>query len=143
MIAIKLQSVILAGIFTKKNIMEQHRQNKEFIIRYFNKMAEAVITRELLEEYITDEELIGHILFFESVFPNYKIFTDEMMAEGDRVLVRGRHEGEFNGIQPTHRNVEFPLVISYQIENGKIVHHWLMADQMILMEQLGVMNVPT
>jgi len=125
--------------------MEQHRQNKEFIIRYFNKMAEAEITRELLEEYITDKELIGHILFFESVFPKYKIFTDEMMAEGNRVLVRGRlkgrHEGEFNGIQPTHRNVEFPLVISYQIENGKIVHHWLMADQMVLMEQLGVMNV--
>jgi len=126
--------------------MEQHKQNKEFIIRYFNAMAGAVITRELLEEYITDEELIGHILFFESVFPNYEIFSDEMMAEGDRVMVRGRmrgrHEGEFNGIPPTHRTVEFPLVISYQIENGKIVHHWLMADQMMLMEQLGVINAP-
>jgi predicted ester cyclase len=127
--------------------MEQHRQNKEFIIRYFNAMAGNTVTRKMLEEYITDEELIGHILFFESVFPGYKIVTDEMMAEGNRVMVRGRlkgsHEGEFNGIPPTHRMVEFPLVISYQIENGKIVHHWLMADQMILMEQLGVMNVQT
>lgn len=126
--------------------MEQHRQNKEFIIRYFNAMAGAKVTRELLEEYITDEELIGHILFFESVFPNYEIFVDEMLAEGNRVIVRGRmkgqHEGEFNGILPTHRIVEFPLVISYQIENEKIVHHWLMADSMALMEQLGVMNAP-
>jgi hypothetical protein len=126
--------------------MEQHRQNKEFIIRYFNAMAGAMITQELLEEYITDEELIGHILFFESVFPNYEIFADEMLAEDNRVIVRGRlkgqHEGEFNGILPTHRIVEFPLVISYQIENGKIVHHWLMADSMALMEQLGVMNAP-
>jgi predicted ester cyclase len=32
--------------------------------------------------------------------------------------------------------------VSYEIENGKIVHHWLIADQMILMEQLGLMNVP-
>ena len=124
--------------------MDLHRQNKEFIIRYFNAMAGAVVTRELLEEYITDEDLIGHILFFESVFPNYEIFTDEMLAEGNRVIVRGRmkgrHEGEFNGILPTHRTVEFPLVISYQIENEKIVHHWLMADSMVLMEQLGVMN---
>ena len=127
--------------------MEQHKQNKEFVIRYFNAMAGSTVTQELLEEYITDKELIGHILFFESVFPKYEIFVDEMMAEGDRVMVRGRlngrHEGEFNGIPPTHRIVEFPLVISYQIENGKIVHHWLMADQMILMEQLGVMKVPT
>ena len=131
--------------FTKQN-MEQHKQNKEFIIRYFNAMAGAVISRELLEEYITDEELIGHILFFESVFPNYEIFTDEMMAEGNRVMVRGRlkgrHEGEFNGIPPTHRIVEFPLVISYQIENGKIVNHWLIADSLALMEQLGLMNAP-
>ena len=126
--------------------MEQQRQNKEFIIRYFNVMAGSVTTRELLEEYITDNELIGHILFFESVFPNYEIFADEMMAEGNRVMVRGRlkgrHEGDFNGIQPTHRTVEFPLVISYQIENGKIVHHWLMADSMTLMQQLGVLNAP-
>ncbi len=126
--------------------MEQHNKNKEFIIRYFNAMTEANVTRELLEQYITDEELIGHILFFESVFPNYEIFVDEMLAEGNRVIVRGRlkgqHEGEFNGILPTHRIVEFPLVISYQIEDGKIVHHWLMADSMALMEQLGVMNAP-
>jgi hypothetical protein len=126
--------------------MEQHKQNKEFIIRYFNAMAGAFVTRELLEEYITDEELIGHILFFESVFPDYEIITDEMMAEGNRVMVRGRlkgrHEGEFNGIPPTHHMVEFPLVISYQIENEKIVHHWLMADSMALMEQLGVMKAP-
>ena len=124
--------------------MEQHRQNKEFIIRYFNAMAGAVVTRELLEEYITDEELIGHILFFESVFPNYEIFADEILAEGNRVIVhgrmKGRHEGEFNGILPTHRTVDFPLVISYQVENEKIVHHWLMADSMVFIEQLGAMN---
>jgi len=33
-------------------------------------------------------------------------------------------------------------VISYQIENEKIVHHWLIADSMVLMEQLGVINAP-
>ncbi len=126
--------------------MEKEKENKEFIIRYFNAMAGSAVTRELLEEYITDRELIGHILFFESVFPNYEIFTDEMMAEGNRVMVRGRlkgrHEGEFNGIPPTHRMVEFPLVISYQIDNGKIVHHWLMADSMALIDQLGMTQAP-
>jgi predicted ester cyclase len=46
------------------------------------------------------------------------------------------------GIPPTHRSIEHPSVISYEIENGKIVHHWLIADSMALMEQLGVMNMP-
>jgi predicted ester cyclase len=126
--------------------MEQQKQNKEFIIRYFNALSGVSKTRELLEKYITDEELMGHIAFFEAAFPGYEVFADEMTAEGNRVVVRARakgcHEGEFNGMLPTHRNIDIPFVVSYEIENGKIVHHWLIADQVALMEQLGVMNVP-
>ena len=125
--------------------MEQQKQNKEFIIRYFNALSGVTKTSELVKKYTTDEHLIGHIAFFDAAFPKYELFADEMTAEGNRVVVRarfkGNHEGEFNGISPTNRTVEFPFVISYEIENGKIVHHWLIADQMALMEQLGVMNV--
>lgn len=127
--------------------MEQQKQNKEFIIRYFNAVSTAKeITHELLAHYITDEELIGHALFFNSVFPGYEVIMDEMMAEGNKVIIRGRfkgcHEGVFNGILPTHRTVEFSMVICYEIESEKIVHHWMIADQMALMEQLGAVNMP-
>ena len=126
--------------------MEQQKQNKEFIIRYFNAISGVTKSRELMEEYTTDEELMNHVAFFDTVFPKYEIFAEEITAEGNRVVVRirvkGCHEGELNGISPTHRMVDFPSVISYEIENGKIVHHWLIADQMMLMEQLGVMNAP-
>jgi Predicted ester cyclase len=124
--------------------MEQNRANKEFIIRYINALSGVVKTRELQEIFISDEELINHIIFFDTVFPKYEMFADEITAEGSRVVVRarlkGRHEGELNGIKPTYRNVEFPFVISYDIENEKIVSHWLIADQMMLMEQLGVLS---
>jgi predicted ester cyclase len=126
--------------------MEQQRQNKEFIIRYLNALSGETKTRELMEQYMTDEELLGHIAFFDTAFPKYEMFADEITAEGNRVVVRARmkgcHEGEFNGILPSHRKVEFPFVVSYDIENGKIVHHWLIADSMALMEQLGVFKVP-
>jgi predicted ester cyclase len=126
--------------------MEQLKKNKEFIIRYFNAISGVTKTREVIEQYMTDEELLGHILFFDAAFPKYEMFADEITAEGNRVVIRARfkgcHAGEFNGILPTNRNVEFPFVISYDIENGMIVHHWLMADSMALMEQLGVMNAP-
>jgi predicted ester cyclase len=95
----------------------------------------------LLEKYIADEELMQHIAFFEGVFPGYEVIADEMTAEDNRVVVKARlkgvHEGELNGILPTHRTVEFAFAIGYEIENEKIVHHWLIADQMSLMEQLG------
>jgi predicted ester cyclase len=126
--------------------MEQLKQNKEFIIRYINALNGVTKTRELLEQYTTDEELIGHILFFDTVFPKYEGFADEMTAEGNRVVVRARmkgcHQGIFNGILPTHRTVETHFMITYVIENGKIIRHSLIADQMELMEQLGIMKVP-
>lgn len=124
--------------------MDQEKKTKEFFIRYANAMRTASkITRELLEDYITDQKLIEHILFFDSVFPGYEVLSDEMVAEGNRIVIRarmkGRHEGELNGIPPTYKNVEFPFVVRYEIENEKITSHWLIADQMALMEQLEVL----
>jgi len=124
--------------------MDTLQKNKELVIEYFNAVSGVKKTRVLLEKYVSDKPLIEHIEFFDSVFPAYEIFADEILAEGNRVAVRarlkGRHEGELNGIPPTYKNVEFPFSISYEIENNKIISHWLIADQMMLMEQLGVMN---
>ena len=97
--------------------MEQQKQNKEFIIRYFNAVSGVIKTRELLAQYTTDNELTEHIIFFDTVFPCYEVFADEMTAEGNRVVLRARlkgvHKGSFNGIMPTHRTVEFPFMITY------------------------------
>ena len=126
--------------------MEQIQKNKEFIIKYFNAVSNAKKTRELLSKFMTDEGLIEHILFFDSVFPNYMIIADEITAEANRVVVRarlkGKHEGSLNEIPPTYREVEFPFAIGYEIENNMIIHHWLIADQMMLMEQLGIVLAP-
>ena len=124
--------------------MDNLQKNKELVIEYFNAISGVKKTRELLEKYLSDKQLIEHIEFFDSVFPAYELYADEMLAEGNRVVVKarakGRHEGELNGIPPTYKNVDFPFSIGYEIENSKIISHWLIADQMVLMEQLGVMN---
>ena len=124
--------------------MEHLRKNKAFIVSYFNTLSGVTKTRPLIEKFVADRGLIEHIEFFDKVFPKYEIFADELTAEGNRVVVRvrvkGRHEGMFNGIPPTDRLIDIQGCISYEIENDKIVHHWMMADQMALMEQLGVLN---
>jgi predicted ester cyclase len=123
--------------------MEKSKNIKEFIIRYFTALSAAPAkTRELIEKYVEDEALIEHILFFDSVFPGYEVFAEEMVAEGNKAFIRGRlkgtHKGNFNNIPPTFKVVEFPFAIGYEVENDKIVHHWLIADQAVLMEQLGL-----
>lgn len=122
--------------------MTPSMKNKEFILEYMNALNGKEKPREALEHYISDQGLIDHILFFDSAFPKYEAVLEEMISEGNQLILRarllGKHEGEFNGIPPSHRNIDFPFVVSYIIENNKIVSHWLVADQMILMEQLGI-----
>ena len=124
--------------------MNQQMKNKEFVIEYCNAINGKEKTVEIMRQYISDEVLIEHITFFDSVFPKYEMTIDEITADGNRVTVRsrvkGKHEGIFGDIQPTFRNVEIPFVVGYEIENRMIVSHWLIADQMVLMEQLGAVE---
>jgi predicted ester cyclase len=117
-------------------------QTKELVVEYFKAISGVEKTPELLGQYTTDQELINHIAFFDAAFPNYDLIADEMTSEGNRVVVRarvvGRHEGELNGIPPTFKEVDFPFVIGYEIEGDKIVDHWMVADQMLLLDQLGI-----
>jgi predicted ester cyclase len=122
--------------------MQQLQKNKEFIINYLTAISGVIKTRALAEKYMTDEVLISQIEYFDAAFPGYEVFIEELTAEGNRVVVRARfrgtHLGDLGGITPTHKVAEFPFVIGYEIEENKIVRHWLLADQMVLMEYLGV-----
>ena len=125
--------------------MDQQRKNKEFIINYLNAVSGVAKTRELMENYISDEALISHKEVFEAAFPKYDLFIDEMTAEGNRIIIKARvngtHQGDLGGIPPTYKKVDFPVIVAYEIENEKIISHWMLADKMELMEQLGV--IPT
>ncbi len=120
--------------------MNQEKKNKEFILEYINAISGVGKTRELLEKYNGDPGLVDTIMFFDNVFHHYEYHIDEMLAEGDRVIVRARlkatHEAEFLGIPATHRKVNFSFVVGYEIQNRKIMHSWLIPDYLTLMEQL-------
>ena len=120
--------------------MNQVKKNKEFILEYILAISGKSKSRELLEKYNHDQGLITHIMFFDSIFKNYEYLVDEIIAEGDRVMVRarlkGKHEGEFLGIPATNKEVEFPFVVGYEIKDEKIVSSWLVANNLVLVEQL-------
>ena len=127
--------------------MEQSQKNKAFFLEYINALRTSPDkSTELLKKYTDDEKLVEHIRFFESAFPHYELLVDEITCEDNRVVIYGRfqgkHLGELNGISPTYKTVELPLAVGYIIENNKIVSHWMVIDQMMLMEQLGVADAP-
>ena len=118
--------------------------NKAFVTRYLEALSGKDKPPDALNRYIadSDQDLKDHIAFFEAAFPRYELKIIDMLAEGNKVVVRGRfigtHKGELMGIPPTNKTVEADAAIIYEVEDGKIVSHWLLADQAGLLQQLGV-----
>jgi predicted ester cyclase len=67
-----------------------------------------------------------------SGFPDLHVNIEHILAENDFVLVflnfSGIHKGQFEGMP---RSADL-----YRIENGKIVEHWDVVDQLDLLKQL-------
>jgi predicted ester cyclase len=108
--------------------------SKTFIGEYFEALSGKPKTREMIAEYVADEALTLHILETEAAFPDYQLVAEDVMAEGDKVVVRGmlhaRHMGSFAGIPPTGKTVKAGLIIIYQVQDRKIVNHWIQFDAM-------------
>ena len=81
-----------------------------------------------------------------SAFPDFKATIDDMVAEGDKVVLRmtwkGTHKGEFMGVRPTGKSVSFGVIDIIRIAGGKFVEHWGQMDSMGMMQQLGAMPGP-
>ncbi len=63
-----------------------------------------------------------------TAFPDARIEVEDMIAEGDkvsaRVVMSGTHQGKFEGIAPTGKQVQVRAIDIFRIANGKIVEHW-------------------
>jgi len=77
-----------------------------------------------------------------NAFPDMKMSIEELIAKGDKVVLRfvcrGTHTGEFEGIPATGKQVEYGGIIIFRIENGKIVETREDNDFRNLIQQLGM-----
>ena len=85
------------------------------------------------------------IAMYLKAFPDVEITIDEMIAEGDRVVVRftsrGTQRGAFGPLPPTGRRVTISSYLTARIANGKIVEEWGLDDQFGMLMQLGLIPV--
>jgi predicted ester cyclase len=121
-------------------------ENKQFIRRYFDAINGKPKPPAVLDLYMADDDLKAHIQTAEEAFPLYRLDAEEILAEGDLVSVRGWvrgvHRGPFMGVPPTGKTVEFSIFITYRIAVGKIVEHWMLTDNITVMQQIGMMPSP-
>lgn len=79
-------------------------------------------------------------------FPDLRMTVDDIVAEGDAVVVRfhveGTHGGPFAGIPATGRSVRIGGMVLHRFRDGLIVEDHVVRDTFGLMVQLGVVPAP-
>ena len=76
-----------------------------------------------------------------AAFPDFHAVIHWQAAEGNLVTTyktyHGTHKGEFFGIAPTGKAIQFETVDAMRVVDGRITEHWGVANLFSLMEQLG------
>lgn len=83
---------------------------------------------------------------YRNAFPDVTIQVDHIVAEGDIVAVHwsgaGTHQGNGLGFPATGRHANFKGMLFVRVERGRLVEGWNIFDQLGMLIQLGVINLP-
>ncbi len=73
-------------------------------------------------------------------FPDFQLAIDDVIASGDRVVLRitntGTHSGDFQGVAPTGRKFVIGQITIFRVAGGQIVEAWEQADLAGLLQQI-------
>jgi len=131
-------------------------ENKAVIRRYFDEIVNQG-KMELYSEFMA-ENVLGYdatdsepkvgfenvkqvMILFHTAFPDLQCPLYDILAEGDKVVVRwglrGTHRDLFMGVPASGKTVDVSGIIIYRLENHKIIEYWGRFDTLGLMKQVG------
>lgn len=135
------------------------RINEELVRRGFDALNErdreafvethskGVVLHDHDEEFHGVEAVTSHEWTIYDAFPDMRYTIEDTVAEDDTVASRwtvtGAHEGEFEGIAPTGKEIEISASGTFRVEDGNITEVWLTTDRLGLLQQLGAVEPPT
>ena len=139
---------------------DNEQDNKQIVTRFieeFKNKANHDIVDELLApnfvHHLTDPrlppgrdalKLLGQSIV--AGFPDVHATVEELLADGNMVVertsVRATNTGEFNGIPPTGKQVNWTEIHIYRLKDGKIAEQWSEIDLLRLLTQLGAIPAP-
>ena len=134
--------------------------NKKLARRY----AEIINTRDLrLADEICSPKFIDHTApagfdnglegakaFLQQVidgFPDVRLKVDELVAEGDRVVISwtatGTHKGAFMGVPASQKKTKTQGMELIRIRKGRVTDSWHVEDMLGLFQQVGAIHLPS
>jgi predicted ester cyclase len=77
---------------------------------------------------------------WRTAFPDFHTTIETLVAEDDWVAYNvrheGTHEGEFEGVAPTGKRVEFRTMVFNRFADGIVVENWGLHDHASVLAQL-------
>jgi steroid delta-isomerase-like uncharacterized protein len=91
---------------------------------------------------VGNEGVRRHIQTLRGAFPDITFQIEDMVAQGDKVVIRWTanvtHTGDYFGIPPTGKSATITGMNTWQVQDGKAVEGWVNRDDVGLMQQLGL-----
>jgi steroid delta-isomerase-like uncharacterized protein len=138
--------------------MSIERTNKDIARRLYEMLNASQVERaaELVSvDYLEHDPLPGQGLGREGAVDRFSALTralaphftlDDIIAEGDRVVVRwtnnGTHIGDFAGMPASGRTFTIHGIDIYRVAAGELCEHWHVIDQLSMLQQLGFLPAP-
>jgi len=135
-------------------VTSESAANKEFVRRFYKevyvdwnrKVVDQVLSPRFMSHDWPPGGATGPQAFWNyysairSAVPDARYEVDDLIAEGDRVVVRwrllGTHAGTFQGIAPTGRAIVLKGIAIYRVESGKLMERWVVSDLHGVLEQI-------
>jgi steroid delta-isomerase-like uncharacterized protein len=85
------------------------------------------------------------VIWLTTAFPDLHFTIEDMVSEEDKLavfwMISGTHQGDYEGIPPTHKKISVEGITINEIANGKILDSYVSWDALGLLRQLG--HAPT
>ena len=136
------------------------QDNKKVVARYYDEVLNgrkaAVLDELAVEDYVEHDpfpgqgngraDLKARVQALQSAFDPLRFTVEDVIAEGDKVVVRwknaGTHSGSFMGIPATNKTFSVAGIDVHTVRDGRIAEHWHVVDQLGQMQQMGLIPGP-
>jgi steroid delta-isomerase-like uncharacterized protein len=88
------------------------------------------------------EAIKEHVTSWIASFPDLHFSIEQMLREGDRVvmqlLMEGTHQGAWLGIPASGKKMQIRMFTVHRLVQGMIVEDWVLVESLGVFQQLGV-----
>jgi steroid delta-isomerase-like uncharacterized protein len=125
---------------------------RQFVVEVVNQKNDATLETLVADDFMCcvggiastasegRQSAVRRLRLLRTAFPDFRISIDDLLVDGDKVVMRyrghGTHRGPLGTAAPTNKAVSYSGIAIYRISNRKIAEEWTEYDSLGLMRQI-------